>query len=67
MSGLTKHELIYIEEYLRFHQAQDDFLIFCQNHTVESGFAETCAQTQISLAAHADSIAQYLITTTEHF
>jgi hypothetical protein len=67
MSGLTKHELVFIEEYLRFHQAQDDFLLFCQTHTVESGFAETCAQARTSLAAHADSIAQYLTTTTGHF
>lgn len=64
MSGLTKHELVYIEEYLRFHQAQDDFLQFCQTHMVESGFTETCALAQTSLAAHADSIAQYLTTTT---
>ena len=66
MSGLTKHELVYIEEYLRFHQAQDDFLQFCQSHTVEAGFTEACAQAQTSLAAHADSIAQYLTTTSQH-
>lgn len=62
MSGLTKHELVYIEEYLRFHQAQDDFLKFCQTHMAESGFAEACAQAQTSVAAHADSIAQFLTT-----
>lgn len=66
MSGLTKHELVYIEEYLRFHQAQDDFLKFCQTHTIESGFAETCAIAQNSLASHAESIARYLTTTTAH-
>lgn len=63
MSRLTKHELVYIEEYLRFHQAQDDFLKFCQTHMVESGFAEACAQAQSSLAAHADGIARYLANT----
>lgn len=63
MSGLTKHELFYIEEYLRFHQAQDDFLQFCQSHIVESGFAEACNQAQRTLATHADGLAQYLSTT----
>jgi hypothetical protein len=63
LSGLTKHELVLIEEYLRFHHAQDDFLRFCQNHTVEAGFSEACAKAQTSLGYHAENIAQYLVTT----
>lgn len=62
MSGLTKHELVFLEEYLRFHQAQDDFLNFCQTHTVESGFSEACANAQSSLSKGAQGIARFLVT-----
>jgi hypothetical protein len=63
MSGLTKHELVFLEEYLRFHQAQDDFLSFCQTHTVDSGFSETCAKAQALLSERAQGMARFLVTT----
>jgi hypothetical protein len=63
LTGLTQHELVLIEDYLRFHQAQDDYLRFCQTHTADASFSETCSKAQATLAQHADNIAKFLITT----